>query len=100
MMEIKMRKLAIVAASALAITMLPASAFAASSMTDLSSQGVGIEVGPGGMRVGDTHGRYRSERRSERRGPDCRSLRLACMNKDRLGEQGEGNCRRYRQACR
>src|SRR5258708_878508 len=26
--------------------------------------------------------------------------RAACLNKDRLGEQGEGNCRRYRQTCR
>ena len=99
-METEMRKLAILAASTLALMTLPAYAFAASSMTDLSSQGVGIEVGPGGVRVGDTHGRYRSERRSERRGPDCRALRAACMNKDRLGEQGEGNCRRYRRACR
>ena len=95
-----MRNLAVVAVTSLAILALPASGLAGSSMTDLSSQGVGIEVGPGGVRVGDTHGRSRSERRSERRGPDCRALRAACMNKDRLGEQGEGNCRRYRQACR
>jgi hypothetical protein len=27
-------------------------------------------------------------------------LRAACLNKDQLGEQGEGNCRRYRQTCR
>jgi hypothetical protein len=30
----------------------------------------------------------------------CEELRVACLNKDRLGEQGEGNCRRYRQTCR
>jgi hypothetical protein len=27
-------------------------------------------------------------------------LRQACLNKDRLGEQGEGNCRKYRQTCK
>jgi hypothetical protein len=25
---------------------------------------------------------------------------LACLHKDQLGEQGQGNCRRYRQMCR
>ena len=30
----------------------------------------------------------------------CDELRAACLNKDRLGEQGEGNCRRYREMCR
>ncbi len=29
----------------------------------------------------------------------CEELRLACMHKDRLGEQGAGNCRRYREQC-
>lgn len=29
----------------------------------------------------------------------CRELRLACEHKDRLGERGEGNCRRYREEC-
>lgn len=33
-------------------------------------------------------------------GGGCEELRLACLNKDRLGEQGEGNCRRYREMCR
>src|SRR3954453_7374383 len=32
-------------------------------------------------------------------GGQCEELRLACENRDRLGEQGEGNCRRYRQTC-
>jgi hypothetical protein len=35
-----------------------------------------------------------------RRGVNCRELRYACVNKERLGEQGEGNCRRYRELCR
>jgi hypothetical protein len=30
----------------------------------------------------------------------CEELRQACLRKDQLGEQGEGNCRRYRQTCR
>jgi hypothetical protein len=30
----------------------------------------------------------------------CAELREACLHKDQLGEQGEGNCRRYRQTCR
>ena len=29
----------------------------------------------------------------------CRELRLACEMKDQLGERGQGNCRRYREAC-
>jgi hypothetical protein len=87
-----MRKIAIVAASA-ALLILPAFALAAPPMTDVSSQGVGVEVGPGGVRVGPTDRRVR-------RGPDCRELRAACLNKERLGETGEGNCRRYRRLCR
>jgi hypothetical protein len=27
-------------------------------------------------------------------------LRWACLHKDELGEQGMGNCRRYRETCR
>jgi hypothetical protein len=48
-----------------------------------------IQIGPGGIRVDDG--------RARRGGGQCEELRLACENKDRLGEQGEGNCRRYRQ---
>ena len=29
----------------------------------------------------------------------CERLRRACENKDRRGEAGEGNCRRYRAQC-
>jgi hypothetical protein len=29
----------------------------------------------------------------------CHELRLSCENKDRLGEAGMGNCRRYREEC-
>ena len=49
-----------------------------------------LEIGPGGVRFGDGRGR----------GPDCEELRSACLNKERLGEQGEGNCRQYRNLCR
>ena len=47
--------------------------------------------------------------RRRRRRPDaakwrssrlCAELRRACLNKEELGEQGEGNCRRYRRTCR
>lgn len=32
-------------------------------------------------------------------GAECRELRQACLNKDQLGEGGEGNCRTYRSRC-
>ena len=94
-----MRNIAIAAVSA-ALLVLPAGTIAGSPITEMSSQGIGVEIGPGGVRVGETHRRWRSERAAERRGPDCRALRAACLNKERLGEQGEGNCRRYRRLCR
>ena len=50
-----------------------------------------FEIGPGGIRVDDGRGRRASGQ--------CEELRLACENKDRLGERGEGNCRRYRETC-
>jgi hypothetical protein len=74
---------------------LPLPASATPLSIDLSSQ---IEVGPGGVRVG--HDRYDSRRRDRVGGGRCAELRRACLNKERLGEQGEGNCRRYRAMCR
>jgi hypothetical protein len=53
-----------------------------------------IEIGPGGVRIGDDH---RREGASQR---ECEELRLACLHKEELGEEGEGNCRRYRETCR
>ena len=50
----------------------------------------GIEIGPGGVRIGP-------ERSSQR---ECEELRRACLHKEELGEEGEGNCRRYRETCR
>jgi hypothetical protein len=36
---------------------------------------------------------------SEASAQSCRELRKACLMKDELGEQGQGNCRRYRDTC-
>jgi hypothetical protein len=93
---------------------LPLPTTAAPLSTDLSSQSV--QIGPGGVRVHDrydsrrrdrvVHDRYDSRRRDRvivrgpRGGGQCAELRRACLNKERLGEQGEGNCRRYRALCR
>ena len=49
-----------------------------------------FQIGPGGVRIDDGQGRG---------GGQCEELRLACENKDSLGEQGGGNCRRYRETC-
>jgi hypothetical protein len=77
-----MRTYALAIATA-ALFALPTSAF---------SQGV--VFGPGGVRI--DHGYYQG--RSAYRG-ECRELRLACIHKEELGEQGLGNCRRYREVC-
>ena len=45
----------------------------------------GIEIGPGGVHI--DRGRAREDR-------DCEELRRACLHKEELGEEGEGNCRR------
>jgi hypothetical protein len=68
-----------------ALFVLPTSAF---------SQGV--EFGPGGIRINPGyHHRYHHVRR----GGECRELRQACIHKEELGEEGQGNCRRYREVC-
>jgi hypothetical protein len=74
-----MRRLAFVVAAAAALFVIPTSVFSQS-----------VQVGPGGIRVDD----------GRSRGGQCEELRRACENKNRLGEQGEGNCRRYRETCR
>ena len=52
-----------------------------------------IEVGPRGVEVeGLHHGRSAWH-------PECREMRKACLNKEELGEQGQGNCERYRRHC-
>ena len=80
-----MRTYALVIAAAALFT-FPASVF---------SQGIeipGVEIGPGGVRVGHPHRRVSHE--------ECEELRRACLHKEELGEEGEGNCRRYRETCR
>jgi putative transposase len=54
-----------------------------------------IEVGPGGVEAHDGHHQGRSVGGSG----DCNELRQACLKKDDLGEQGQGNCKRYREKC-
>jgi hypothetical protein len=73
----RMYALAIVAAAALCS---PVPAF---------SQG--IEIGPGGVHI---------DRGRDRESRECEELRRACLHKDELGEEGEGNCRRYREKCK
>jgi hypothetical protein len=75
-----MRKLVIGVIATVALLAIPVSAFSQS-----------VEIGPGGVRVEDG--------RTRRGGGQCEQLRLACENKDRLGERGEGNCRTYRETC-
>jgi hypothetical protein len=52
-----------------------------------------IEVGPGGIRVAP-HYSGRSASRA-----DCAELRAACLHKEEVGEEGQGNCHRYRKLC-
>jgi hypothetical protein len=52
-----------------------------------------VEVGPRGVEVDGLH-----DGRSAARA-DCRELRRACLQKEHLGEQGQGNCQRYREMC-
>ena len=56
-----------------------------------------IELGPGGVRIGGGERYYGGGRPSRQ---VCAELRNACLHKGELGEQGEGNCRRYRMTCR
>jgi hypothetical protein len=72
------------AAAAAALFAFPTSAFAQA-----------IEVGPGGIRIAPHNHSGRSAYR-----PDCAELRSACLHKEELGEEGQGNCSRYRQLCR
>jgi hypothetical protein len=77
---------------ALAIAAAALFAFPASAL----SQGIevpGIQVGPRGVEVdGYHHGRSVGR-------ANCAELRQACLHKEELGEQGQGNCGRYRRMC-
>jgi hypothetical protein len=59
----------------------------------------GVEFGPGGIRINPGYHDYYHGRSAYRRGGECRELRLACLRKEELGEEGQGNCRRYREVC-
>ena len=80
-----MLKLALSATVTAALLAVPSTSFAQ-----------GISIGPGGVRVDDGRG---YDRRGGSRREMCRDLRRACMNKEELGEEGRGNCRRYRRMC-
>jgi hypothetical protein len=69
-------------------------AAAAALFSPLSAYSQQIEIGPGGVHIdGDREG-------VRHRDGECEQLRRACEHKDELGDQGEGNCRRYRETCR
>jgi hypothetical protein len=55
-----------------------------------------FSIGPGGVRIGPNHHRYYNRYEGGR----CGELRQACLHKGELGEQGMGNCQRYRAMCR
>ncbi len=73
----------VLAAVAAALFALPTSAFSED-----------IYIGPGGVRVGPGYHDYYNYG-----GGRCRTLRQACLHKEELGEEGMGNCRRYRELC-
>jgi hypothetical protein len=65
---------------------------AAALFSSVPASSQGIEIGPGGVHI---------DRDRDRDGlqGDCEELRRACLHKDELGEEGEGNCRRFRETC-
>jgi hypothetical protein len=61
----------------------------------LPAKSQAIEIGPGGVYVNPLpdYGRSRNWART------CEELRIACEYKSERGEEGHGNCRRYRERC-
>jgi hypothetical protein len=55
----------------------------------------GIEIGPRGVEVNP--GPPPPDRHWS--AGDCEELRAACLHKEELGEEGQGNCQRYRAVC-
>jgi hypothetical protein len=82
-----MRKLVFAAATTVVLLVSGAPSFAQ-----------GIRIGPGGVEVDDGRG-YREDRDDRRYRRMCRELRDRCENRDAYGEEGQGNCRRYRRMC-
>ncbi len=83
-----MRTLALFLAASLVLFAVPASTLAQE-----------FEIGPGGVRVEPWGWRHHGYGRYGY-APDCRRLRYHCLNKEDLGETGQGNCERYRRLCR
>lgn len=75
--------------------LIATAALGALLIQDAPSFAQGFRFGPGGGDYHDDYG-YREERRLRR---ICRELRDRCENKDLYGEEGQGNCRRYRRTC-
>ena len=65
-------------------------AAAAALFAPVPASSQAIEIGPGGVHIDGDRAQQ----------GDCEELRLACLHKDELGEEGEGNCRRYRETCK
>jgi hypothetical protein len=66
--------------------------------TIVSAQGPTIEIGPGGIEVEPY--RHEHEWRDRPEWRKCHELRERCIHKQELGEEGRGNCERYREHCR
>lgn len=53
-----------------------------------------------GALYGDYMNRCAGQERTPHNSSHCYELRAACMKKHQLGEEGQGNCQRYRAECR
>lgn len=56
-----------------------------------------FELGPRGVRVDP--GDHKHYPHYYGYAGSCRELRRACLDKEELGEVGQGNCERYRRLC-
>ena len=56
-----------------------------------------FEIGPGGVHVEPFGHHWDHERHYG--GGMCHRLRWHCVHKEELGEEGMGNCERYRREC-
>lgn len=79
-------------------SLIAVAALGALIIQDTPASAQGFRFGPGGVDIDDGRG-YREEREERRYRRICRELRDACENKDLYGEEGQGNCRRYRRTC-
>lgn len=59
-----------------------------------------FEIGPGGVHVGPGHEEHHGwDHEHHWGGGECRRLLWRCEHKEALGEEGMGNCQRYRHEC-